>query len=368
MLLAAATVARAFSFSYTTQTGQTLYFTIVTSNTVKIVAPSDYHDWEGYNKPTGRMEIPATVNHQGTDFSVVSIDNKAFTNCKNLKSVRIPSTVEVIGLRAFANDTALTSLVLEEGVLNIDNMAFAECVKLDTIVLPSSLTRIGSQAFNGTAYYNNTDNWDANYSLVIGQWLIETANTVSGEVVVHDDIVGVANRACYYCRYMRGITLPSTVRYIGESAFLDCSQLDSVRLGATEPPVLGADAFAGLHAAIQVPCGSLQAYSEATAWSSLNLVEKACPSLPLPRPLPHPNPHLAIGQAENHDTVTYVVADGGVWVNHAEGETVTLCDLCGRCVATVNVASDHQFLPMQAQGVYVLRFKDGYTKRIVYLK
>ena len=358
MLLAVALMARAFDFSAPTPQGQTLYYTVVSSNTVKVVAPSEDDGWVGYTAPEGRLQIPSTVEHEGTQYTVVSIDRWAFEECQNLTAVRIPGSVATISRRAFANCTALTSAVLEEGVQKIDMMAFMACTLLDTIALPSTLTRIGMSAFDNTGYYNNTDNWSSVLTLSIGQWLIKAANTVTEELVVSDGIVGIANNAFYYCRYLQGITLPSTVRYIGDGGFQQCAVLDTLRVLAEEPPVLGDEAFEGVPSVtVVVPCGTLAAYAAAPRWSTLSLMEAACP----------PHDSTGIVPVENRNALLLCMENGGVTVHNAEGRTLQVYDAMGRCVCTIPRAAGRQQVQLPQVGVYVLRC-DGESRKIIYSK
>lgn len=354
MLLATAMVARAFDFSALTTANQRLYYTITSSSTVSLVAPSDYDDWEGYDKPTGELTLPSSVTHEGTPYTVTAVDDKAFLDCKRITSLHVPSSIATIGARAFANDTSLTEVTIDEGLASIARMAFSQCKNLATIHLPATLTSIGMQAFQGTAYYNNDANWSPVLTLVLDGWLLQTANTVSGDIVISDNIVGIANHAFYYCRYLEGVTLPATLRRIGQSAFLECSQLDSVRLEATVPPVLDVDAFVGFQGSVVVPCGTVATYSAADGWSGMNLVEAACPP-----------PTESVEMAEEMAQVAVVVNEKGLLVLNAAGETLTVYDLMGRAVATVASASDRQTIALPKHGIYLLRHSEG-SKTVLY--
>ena len=51
--------------------------------------------------PTGAVDIPASVKHDGVDYAVTSIGENAFTNCSGMTSVTIPSSVTNIEDGAF---------------------------------------------------------------------------------------------------------------------------------------------------------------------------------------------------------------------------------------------------------------------------
>ena len=77
--------------------GVTIQFTIITSNTVSVNYAS------GTVTAPGSLSIPQTVS--GTSYNVVSINPNgstfAFSNCLNLKSITIPTTVTSIGMFTF---------------------------------------------------------------------------------------------------------------------------------------------------------------------------------------------------------------------------------------------------------------------------
>ena len=82
--------------------------------------------------------------------SIRTIGKNAFNGCSNLTSIHILSYTESIGEGAFKNCTNLVSVTMaSSGVRRIENYAFSNCKKLTDISLPSSLQRIGEYAFSG---------------------------------------------------------------------------------------------------------------------------------------------------------------------------------------------------------------------------
>ena len=343
IVLATTMVARAFDFSAEAPTGQTLYYQITSASTVKVV--------NGDSKPQGRLTIPSTV--QG--YSVTEIGQMALSNCYQLTSVVVPGSVTTIGMRAFAGDEALTSAYLSEGVQSIGMMAFSSCTALDTLVLPSSLTAIAVGTLGNTAYINNPDNWD-NSVLYVGRYLIAARSILEGDLIVPDTIEGIANDAFDYC-HISQITLPATLRFIGEFAFKDCPSLDTVRLNAAVPPTLGEDAFQNTPAGltIVVPCDNLAAYQSAPRWSSLHVVGIGCP------------PPSGIDAAEG-TALTATVVPGGIRVDAPRGTLLTVSDAMGRRVAAAIAADGETFISLPATGIYLVTASDGTSRKVLYFK
>lgn len=57
-----------------------------------------------------KCTIPSTVTCDGKKYKVTSVSSNAFRNCKNLKSVCVPNTVNSIGSTAFANCSGLNKI------------------------------------------------------------------------------------------------------------------------------------------------------------------------------------------------------------------------------------------------------------------
>ena len=357
MLLVTTLVSRAFSFSQATNAGQMLYYTIY-GNSVTVVAPNG-SDWSGYSKPTGRLVIPASVVYNNTTYAVTTIGEMSFQECTGLTSVTIPESVTTIGTRAFANAENMRSVFMSEGVENINMMAFSSCTSLDTIVLPESLKRIAKDAFTNSGYFNNTANWNADKALIICHWIISVGNTVDTPVTIADTIVGIANNAFFWCRYMPKVTIPASVQYIGEMAFSRCLVLDTVRMLSSNPPALPDNAFADMPTpTLAVPCGSVDAYQSAENWNSLNIYEDPCDEPPVN---PNAIDDCSIQSIEWHPT------DNGVVVMNAEGSRLIVVDAMGRTVARINHATSCQHIVLPTVGLYLLTANDAAVK-ICYLK
>ena len=322
MLLATVTVARAFDFSQTLPSGQTLYFDI-TGSTVRVVNP----DWDYYVMPAGTLVIPATVSNGGTDYAVTSIGQSAFEGC-----------------------AGLTRVVVPEGVTSIAGFAFYRCTALDTIELPSTLTEILSQAFSYTAYASNPDNRDEYGVLYVGDYVIGGGNTAVIEV--RAGTLGIAGMAFYYTHTLEHVTLPASLRFIAGQAFSDCIALDTVRCLSEVPPQALGNTFLQTPAfTVAVPCGSSAAYSADAVWGTYDIVEDCAP-----QPV---------------DVVSAIAPrvvrmPGGVTVFGAEGCALAVSDLLGRRVATVASASAAQRIALPAAGLYLLSAEGAKPVKILY--
>lgn len=326
VLLAVATTARAFSFSATAPTGQTLYFDVTSATTVSVVNP----DWDYHPMPTGTLEIPATVSNGGTTYSVTAIGRRAFIGCGSITHVIVPQGIRVIG-----------------------TLAFSSCTSLGAVDLPSTLDSIGSEAFNGTAYYSNAANWDDSTALYIGDYLVRVRTSATGTLTVRDGTLGIGGMAMYYCHSIDEVVVPQSVRFVGALVFKDCDELDTVHMLSAAPPSLAMDAFdESNNVTVKVPCGSLGAYQSAPYWSTQHLVEAACPD--------------GIDDITAIEPTIRVGADG-ITVGGAEGLGLTVSDAMGRMVATVNSATTLQHIALPQPGVYIIGIEGRSPQKVIYL-
>ena len=199
------------------------------------------------------------VSSDGTYATVTSYSGTA-------TKVRIASTyngvpVRVIGERAFNNNKAITFVIIPDGVTSIEGYegfyeawgAFYGCKNLNNIVIPDSITSIeeyafyccsslteigisdsvtsiGEYAFYGTAYYNDESNW-VDGVLYRGNYLIDVKNTVSGECVIKDGAITIADSAFYGCTNLTSVVIPDGITTIGSSVFDKCYSLKTVTIG-----------------------------------------------------------------------------------------------------------------------------------------
>ena len=107
-----------------------------------------YQDKDGNWKPyTGSMEnvrIPDGARVVGKEIQ------NTFTS-DEVRTVRMPDTVEVVEAKAFEHCKNLESVTLSNNLKAIRLSAFLGCSKLRSVSLPRSLERIESWAFSATA-------------------------------------------------------------------------------------------------------------------------------------------------------------------------------------------------------------------------
>ncbi len=191
----------------------------------------------------------------------------------------IPDNVYGFDITVIASDInsgdkiTLSDLVLPAGLRKINENAFSKMDVTKSITTKSTvLTDIASNVFDETLYYRNN-----NDMFILGSVLVKCQNT-TGTIVIPEGIVSISDNA-FANSQVRNITLPSTLKYIGNSAFFNCTNLVSVSIpaGVTE---IGALAFSLCQKLEQVSFNAKDsklvkigesAFSECSALTSINV-------------------------------------------------------------------------------------------------
>ncbi|MEE1011295.1 MAG: leucine-rich repeat protein, partial [Acutalibacteraceae bacterium] len=95
------------------------------------------------NNYRGNVVIP----EQLAGYPVTKINNKAFYNCMDLRSIIIPDSVTSIGDEAFNLCNSLKSVSIGKGVTEFGEGVFKICRSLESITLPDDITSIPDSTF-----------------------------------------------------------------------------------------------------------------------------------------------------------------------------------------------------------------------------
>ena len=171
------------------------------------------------------VEIPSAIKIDANIYSCTGIGYAAFSGCRGLTSIEIPSSVTSIGDRAFYDCSGLTSIMIPSSVTSIGEWTFRACSGLKSIEIPSGVTSIGRAAFSD-------------------------------------------------CSGLSSITIPESVTSIEDYAFTGCSGLLTISVFNSTPPSVTENSFEGLYSKVEVyvPKGSLSAYKNSSIWKSFSTI------------------------------------------------------------------------------------------------
>lgn len=223
--------------------------------------------YESFNAEKVFIDFDYTDNGDGT-YTLIrwkeTLNGAPSTECV------IPDCITSINEGVFSRCESLTSIIIPNSVTSIDNRVFGGCTNLASIAIPDSVTSIGKDAFNDTAYYNNIDNWE-NKVLYIGNHLIRTNGTITGQCVIKNNTICIADYAFSYCSDLSftSITIPNSVTNIGNRAFYNCQGLKSITIPSSVTRI-GFDAFSGCVSLRTLNVGFAKGAVSGAPWGATN--------------------------------------------------------------------------------------------------
>lgn len=208
----------------------------------------------GYTGPdVDKLVIPAQINGipvvkvggfgKGSFSSVIisegvkEIDDWAFSNCPNLRTVSLPKSLIKIRSQAFRESANLRSINIPSSVTQISAGAFTGCESLDTLLndsrtilvwggggksgeytIPSCVEIINDSAFEGTGF---------------------------SSVIVPEGITYIGSFTFSNSKALRRVTLPRSITRIYQQAFSGCPMLKEVIFSGNKPKVFYDGCFSG---------------------------------------------------------------------------------------------------------------------------
>lgn len=162
----------AYDFSAINDYNQTIWYNITSDSTVEVTHEGTIGSQGIYQgiKYYGDIIIPPFVHNNGITYkvtsigiaafmqsyvqsviipnSVVTIEDFAFNQCTELKTVKFSNYITTIGNGAFQDCESLTSITIPNSVNSVGYNSFFSCGSLDTLIIGNSVSSIGQQAFS----------------------------------------------------------------------------------------------------------------------------------------------------------------------------------------------------------------------------
>ena len=149
--------------------------------------------------------------------------SEAFKNCVSLTDIK--ATILGVDDGAFMNCVNIRTITFASGIEYIGNNAFNGCVLIQNVAVPATVVAIGDSAFSGCRGIS---------TLTFGAE-VENKESIN--------LMSIGNSAFSGCALLKKVELPASITIIDDSAFYDCADLGYIEIGENIQSI-GADAFA----------------------------------------------------------------------------------------------------------------------------
>ena len=276
---------------------------------------------------------------------ITTIDDCTFYGCSGLTSLTLPSSVTSIEWSAFSGCSGLTSLTLPCSVTSIGGYAFSGCSGLTSLTLPSSVTKIGWYAFRGCSGLTNLSLPSS--VTEIGWYAFDGCSGLTS-LTLPSSVSSIGSFAFSGCSGLTSLTLPSSVTSIGESAFSGCSGLTSLTLPSSVTSI-GESAFSG--------CSGLS--SIYVNWESPLSIDAST--------FEDANTGKCILYVPKGTYDDYWISNWGIFENIVEYDPTGIDHITtsGEAKEISRYAADGQRLEVPAKGLNIVKYSDGSVKKVV---
>lgn len=155
-------------------------------------------------------EVPSTVN---------TIGYGAFSECKKLKNINLPSSLMKIEACAFYHCEELIELDIPDSVASIGKSCFQKCFSLREIKLPSQLPTIEAATFTGCESLESLEIPESVTN--IGQIAFFGCSNLT-KIIIPPNVNSINRDAFSHCNSLKFISIPASVSMIDRGAFSHC--------------------------------------------------------------------------------------------------------------------------------------------------
>lgn len=157
-------------------------------------------------------------------------------------TITIPDGVTTVGEQIFGKTNSfVTEVIIPEGVKSVSKEAFLRCTHLESLTLPTTIEGVGDKAFAETPWLTGML---AESPLLILNGILIDGTTATGDVEIPRSVTTILGSAFKLNTNITSVVIPTSVKQIGDSAFYGCESLTSVSLPNTLNRI-GESAFAG---------------------------------------------------------------------------------------------------------------------------
>lgn len=222
---------------------------------------------ESVTIPKGITELPEATFYECTGLSSVVlpegleiIGSESFYGCSSVSEIAFPESLTSIGDYAFQGCSSLKTVNFTENLVNLGGYIFQDCKSLtdisvpdsnemfmdkdgvlftkdgctlvrypeareqDSFVIPEGCTQLANGCFVDAVYLRNID---LNNATVFGMDAFFRCTGLES-IAVPEGTTDISAQMFAYCSSLKEVSLPSTLKTIGDYAFYTCAGLSEV--------------------------------------------------------------------------------------------------------------------------------------------
>lgn len=236
------------------------------------------------NRDQEEIVIPDTLHYNATDYLVTSVGDYAFSSsdahsiilpqtisqigqyafsgCKNLESIIVPSGVTELGTSTFQS-SGVSSVSLPSALKQIGLACFRDCQNLISVDVPQSVTEIGNGAFSNCTSLETVRLPDSLFE--IPRRCFEGCVSLS-DISLPKCLYFIDVNAFARCVSLKEICIPESIAEIDLRSLRNCSSLSTLSVSCERPDTLfvslgyGEDRLTGTSITLKVPEGTFELY------------------------------------------------------------------------------------------------------------
>lgn len=207
--------------------------------------------------------------------SITEIPDGAFYGIGFAKgtTVTLHDGVTSIGGWAFADLKFNAPINFPASLMTVHANAFTECKMQGTLVLPDGLVFMGDGAFGGDEDWDSSDGLEGELTIpskisVINKGVFAGQNFT--QVTIPETVTTIQPYAFKGLEFLKYITLEKNIDYIGDQAFSNCPNVQTIVCLNPEPPTVFASTFEGMpfdKVVLEVPESSVERYRNTSLWN-----------------------------------------------------------------------------------------------------
>ena len=180
-----------------------IYYNISSDSTLEVTFKGNYDTQ--YTEYFDTVSIPTYVSYNNNLYTVTSVGNNAFYNCKTVTTVNLP-----------------------ESINSIKSYAFCNCIKLDSITGANYISIVGNGAFTNTKWFSKQPKGFVYFRNVLYKYTDELPKNTA--INIADGIISISDGTFRGFSNITSITFPQSLKIIGAAAFQNCNGLTHITI------------------------------------------------------------------------------------------------------------------------------------------